>query len=74
MRWRFKGSVAYTIYYTPPHVPGADKKTCVIGVIKNPVQGVYLVQGEDHPVLRSKSQAVWWLYNARVGLRLAEDG
>ena len=61
---RAKG-LRWAIHYTPR----GEVKGRMLGIIKQTRNGQYLISGYDeHPVMRSKTSAIWWLYDHEVGL------
>ena len=64
VRWKLRGVVSYTVYYTPPEMIDAEAR--VVGTIRHVADCIYTIAHFDHPPLKSKTQAVWWLYSAAI--------
>jgi len=64
VRWKLRGVVSYTVYYTPPEMINAEAR--IVGTIRHVADCIYTIAHFDHPPLKSKTQAVWWLYSTAI--------
>jgi hypothetical protein len=65
VQWRHKGTLCWSVYYTQPDTVGAKEQ--LLGMVRKPSDGIFIIPSCEHPSLNSLNQAVWWLYGLKAG-------
>lgn len=66
VRWTFKGSPCWSVYFTQPDTLGAKEK--LLGTVRQAADGIFVIASCEHPHLCSLNQAVWWLYGLNISV------